>query len=161
MPIAEIWPRHASSVLTTNWIRSIRPSKLPPAPSGPPTTFGPSSSTLTHQGPQRIATPLTQPVPTPSPSYAATTYDQAQPVSGPDFDWNAESDNELPLPPASIKISPRPNWAPPTYRHRDQRSELVHKTHPAAPLPRPSLLHDWWLREIRPVGRLATTISPS
>ena len=43
------------------------------------------------------------------------TLDPIQPTTGPEFDWNAESDQDLPLPPASLKISPRPIWAPPTF----------------------------------------------
>ena len=94
---------------------NMRPSTFPPATSGPPIIFSPSASTANPQGPQRIATPLTHPVPTPSPSYVAMTFDPAPPSTGPEFDWNAESDQDLPLPPASLKISPRPIWAPPTF----------------------------------------------
>ena len=90
-------------------------STFPPATPGPPISFGPSASTVNPQGPQRIAAPLTHPVPTPSPSYAAMPLDHAQPPTGPEFDWTAESDHDLPLPPASLKISPSPVWAPPTF----------------------------------------------
>ena len=105
-------PRSRQPTGSENW----RPSTLPPTTSGSPISFGPSSaSTANSHGPQRIAAPLTNPVPTPSPSYAAMPIDQAQPSTGPEFDWNADSEPDLPLPPASLKISPSPVRAPPTF----------------------------------------------
>ena len=104
-------PRSRQPTGSENW----RPSNFPPATSGPPISFGPSASTTNSQGPQRIAAPLSDPVPTPSPSYAAMPPDHAQPSTGPEFDWNADSDRDLPLPPAELKISPSPVWAPPTF----------------------------------------------
>ena len=104
-------PRSRQPTGSENW----RPSNFPPATAGPPISFGPSASTTNSQGPQRIAAPLSDPVPTPSPSYAAMPPDHAQPSTGPEFDWNADSDRDLPLPPAELKISPSPVWAPPTF----------------------------------------------
>ena len=104
-------PRSRQPTGSENW----RPSTFPPATSGPPISFGPSASTTNSPGPQRIAAPLSNPVPIPSPSYAAMPLDHAQPSTGPEFDWNAESDHDLPLPPAELKISPSPVWAPPTF----------------------------------------------
>ena len=104
-------PRSRQPTGSENW----RPSNFPPATSGPPISFGPSASTTNSPGPQRIAAPLSDPVPTPSPSYAAMPPDHAQPSIGPEFDWNADSDRDLPLPPAELKISPSPVWAPPTF----------------------------------------------
>ena len=104
-------PRSRQPTGSENW----RPSNFPPATSGPPTSFGPSTSNIRPHGPQRIAAPLSDPVPMPSPSYAAMPPDHAQPSAGPEFDWNADSDHDLPLPPAQLKVSPSPVWAPPTF----------------------------------------------
>ena len=59
----------------------------------------------------------------------------------------ADSDPDLPLPPASLKISPK-------------RSKLVHQAHSITSVPRSSCLYDGWIREVRPVRWLATSIPP-
>ena len=94
-------PRSRQPTGSENW----RPSTLPPTTSGSPISFGPSASTANSHGPQRIAAPLTNPVPTPSPSYAA------MPI-GPEFDWSSPRSLIGNFHPASFKTTSMPSGTP-------------------------------------------------